>query len=524
MFESWPELWGGGYPAYRTTLRKFLWFRTVTGGNAPEYDTVIGRIVSFLTQRAAPLKIEADLSPIQDLHGYDAPWPPGGGKNKVDASAITSENYYIRADHGGLGTPSTAGVEWRYTPYISVTPGEVLYFGEINATASSAGTAFYSGNNEENYISGFSATELANAGNVWTVPSGVAYMRHSFRIDAGYNANWQTSVYIVKNSDPHEWTPYSNECPISGHTGAEVVRTGKNIWGGLPMAQSFDGANGYALDTNAKTFQYKRSTSTTVKHLFDGKFKENSRYTLIISATATGANTSVLFHYTDGTEEIARTISATDTKTTFVGTSSANKTLEYVGLGWKQTGTVTCYYEESGLFEGVLTADQFEPYSGTTVTISFGTTVYGGPLTGNEDGTGSVVSNFKIMDLGDANWSYDSHVSDVKVAFITDRKTGKQNVVCSAYKTKNVAIASMSNGEISTTASFTGLNVMIKDSRFVGLDATQVKQLLSGVQLVYELATPITIPLTPGIVEALKGNNTVWVDDSDEIKVTYRSN
>ena len=258
MFESWPELWGGGYPAYRTTLRKFLWFRTVTGGNAPQYDTVIGRIVSFITRRAAPLKIEATLSPIQS----------------------------------GTGDPSPENIR-----------------------------------------------------------------------------------------------------PISGHTGADIF----------------------------------------VKAEYD--------------AQAT-----------------------------------------------------------------------------PTVTITFGQTVYGCNLVVNEDGSGSVVSNFKIMDLGNANWSYDSHVSDVKVAFIIDRKTGKQNVICSAYKTQNVAIASMSNGEISTTASFTGLNVMIKDSRFVGLDATQVKQVLSGVQLVYELATPITIPLTPGQVNALLGNNTVWVDDSDEIKVTYRSN
>ena len=73
MFESWPELWGGGYSGYRTTLRKFLWFRTVTGGNAPEYDTVIGRIVSFITRRAAPLKIEADLEPIQSGSGDPSP-------------------------------------------------------------------------------------------------------------------------------------------------------------------------------------------------------------------------------------------------------------------------------------------------------------------------------------------------------------------------------------------------------------------------------------------------------------------
>ena len=43
-------------------------------------------------------------------------------------------------------------------------------------------------------------------------------------------------------------------------------------------------------------------------------------------------------------------------------------------------------------------------------------------------------------------------------------------------------------------------------------------------QFCYKLATPITLTLSPGQVNALLGNNTVWVDDSDNISVTYQSN
>lgn len=47
--------------------------------NSPHIENASG---SFSTDMAAPLKsLSVELSPIQDLHGYDRPWGPGAGKN-----------------------------------------------------------------------------------------------------------------------------------------------------------------------------------------------------------------------------------------------------------------------------------------------------------------------------------------------------------------------------------------------------------------------------------------------------------
>lgn len=85
MFETW-------FPRHWTTLKKLIWLRTTALGNA--IKTVTGAIVTFVTSKAAPLiNLTATLSPSQDLHGYDSPWPAGGGANKFDyfASVRLSE-------------------------------------------------------------------------------------------------------------------------------------------------------------------------------------------------------------------------------------------------------------------------------------------------------------------------------------------------------------------------------------------------------------------------------------------------
>ena len=49
----------------------------------------------------------------------------------------------------------------------------------------------------------------------------------------------------------------------------------------------------------------------------------------------------------------------------------------------------------------------------------------------------------------------------------------------------------------------------------------EFKSAMSGVQLCYELATPLTYQLTPQTVTALVGQNYVWADTGD-VTVTVK--
>ena len=123
MFESWPEMCGGGYPAYRTTLRKFLWFRTVTGGNAPEFKTVTGNIVDFVTQRIAPLKIEATLEPIQSGTGDPSP------DNVRPISGHSGADIYVEDEYDAQADPT-----------VQISFGSTVYGGKLTVNEDGSGT------------------------------------------------------------------------------------------------------------------------------------------------------------------------------------------------------------------------------------------------------------------------------------------------------------------------------------------------------------------------------------------------
>ena len=47
-------------------------------------NSASGSIASFTDGSALPVEsLSVSIEPVQDLHGYDAPWPAGGGKNLI---------------------------------------------------------------------------------------------------------------------------------------------------------------------------------------------------------------------------------------------------------------------------------------------------------------------------------------------------------------------------------------------------------------------------------------------------------
>jgi hypothetical protein len=61
--------------------------------------------------------------------------------------------------------------------------------------------------------------------------------------------------------------------------------------------------------------------------------------------------------------------------------------------------------------------------------------------------------------------------------------------------------------------------IFVRDDRFS--DATAFKAAMNGVQLVYELATPIELQLTPTQVKSLKGYNNISANTGNILKVEY---
>lgn len=251
-------------------------------------------------------------------------------------------------------------------------------------------------------------------------------------------------------------TYYANIVPITGETGANLTHTGVNLLGGTDLKNAVVAYIPTAsVDTTNKYVSFASGSATNGDGLTEGvPFKENTRYTFIMTiykTSGTGSNLDI--RYTDGTHTLLGSVSAATTKETLVFVSAENKTVS--GLyKYNQSGYTRIYYEESGIFEGVLTASQFTEYQGATYNVTFTDqgTVYGG--------------------------TYD---------FVTG-----------TLKVTHASIASY-NGETIGTPWLSSY-----EEYSVGATPT------TGAQVVYPLESPQTYSLTPQAISSIVGTNYVW--------------
>ena len=144
-----------------------------------------------------------------------------------------------------------------------------------------------------------------------------------------------------------------------------LFRSGKNLFGGDAFADFLVENAEATKDTEAGTVTYK-SSAVSADILFSN-FKENTQYTLIFTCTNTGNSINFNINYTDGSFDRLSLGGTYDIPTQHIIVSDKNKTIRYI-RGSNNSGTTVMYYDQFGIFEGVLTADEFVPYIGQTLT------------------------------------------------------------------------------------------------------------------------------------------------------------
>lgn len=162
-------------------------------------------------------------------------------------------------------------------------------------------------------------------------------------------------------------------------------------------------------------------------------------------------------------------------------------------------------------------------------------TVYGGTLSVNEDGSGTLtVTMIGItVDTTKVNKENDGwNTEGLNVFWISISSYGKGKYIYSSTVSNilaNMCVATSYNGLKSTEdfnkIAFTGQgNYLEWTSPSTTLNEEKTRLTNTPMQIVYELATPLVYNLTAeqvgAVITTLKGNNVMWVDDSDEISVT----
>ena len=452
--------------------------------------------------------LTANIEPVQDLP-YGDPYPAGGGKN-LYSILIGADTFQINAGATFSNVDGTLKIEMATAnssgvyatslsvikPLIMSLSGEYTLSFDIKASQSGAVIC-----GAESLTS--TPITATTSWQRFSLTSTYATPNTTFIC---YNRSGNAMTVEVKNlqiclssaTDPTVYSPYSNICPITGWTGVNVTRTGKNL---IPNLKAQDTANRVRLG---------ESTTGNGNPFKAGKYK--------ISVGVTSGIAYSIFWRTykngvHGSVNNSANIVLTEDTNVKIWLFADNPGISVNNVEWFQV--------ELGS-----TATAYEPYiTPATASLSWQTeagTVYGGTI---DVATGLLTVDRAYVDMGTLTWRKltESH----GVNFFSDTiqndikaSTGisiPQNIICSNYST-----VSWSDFTLSTDFCIAQVTkqIRVRDSSLSSGDATAFKTAMSGVQLVYELATPQTYQLTPQEVKTLLGTNNVWTDTGN-VSVTY---
>ena len=253
-------------------------------GNSPHLETSTGTVASFSTGLTYPLqKVEAAINPVQDLHGYANPYPPGGSKNKFGVLSSTTTN--ANTDGTWNGTVYTVN---GLTFSCQLTPEDFYTAKVFVSGTASADTIFYiqpstlGWPNQTDVEYTLSGCPAGGSVSTYHLTLGTDYPITGSNVDIGSGATFSVSaseaatgsfsVYIeVKSgtdmsagyefapmirlrSESAEFMSYSNICPIEGWTSVDVIQSTSNVWDGSYLDHAlFRVSDGHVLTNQAYT-------------------------------------------------------------------------------------------------------------------------------------------------------------------------------------------------------------------------------------------------------------------------------
>ena len=148
------------------------------------------------------------------------------------------------------------------------------------------------------------------------------------------------------------------------------------------------------------------------------------------------------------------------------------------------------------------------------ITVQLGQTLYGGEV---DVLSGVLTIDRVLLDLGTLGYS-GSGSGDSKFfqsTAISGIKSSTQNIICTQYKYAAIASANTVEG-----INVNGDRIRIRDHAYKEATGAEFKTAMSGVNAVYELASPTTVQLTAQQVSSLLGTNNIWCN-TGQTTVTY---
>lgn len=472
----------------------------------------------------APVKeLIVNIDPVQDLHGQDAPYPAGGGKNKFD------KEYYSDASNYTINYSSY------YYSKLLLKPNTSYVFNPTSTSKLSTSRYYVL-----LIISGDDVDDPTDSRIVYPVSAGTPvqvkfttgetgaiwfgiFSGETASLTAFMSVDWQ----LEEGATATPWSPFANICPITGWTGCEANVTSANL---------FDKDN--PLVINAYLDNGKIISNSSHRTIYI-PCKPNTAYT----AQKIAVNTNDRFYIAYCNEFPANNVSiygltgkgvnfVVGEKYSYSVTTGADA--KYIVV-WVSTASDYNDSISTTMIEVGETASTYKPYSGATLSVAFPSeagTVYGAKLnftTGKLivdtaarqfDGSGDVYS---FVSNGRVNIDFAG--IDYKKGL--DKDSGISNSYAGLMQTANnanfdsSAINYASCYNISSSAN--NFTVRIKDSRFVDLNTAQGILEEEPLVIIFNLNTPIVYNLTPIEVRTLLKINNIWANTGNINTLIYRT-
>lgn len=455
-------------------------------------DTATGSIASFTDgAENIPMKsVKVRIEPVQDLHGQDAPYPAGGGKNLLETSFEDRTVYGItitRTQEGGIAIEGTPTRDYSFVVgTVTLLPGTYDFWGFVDSGGGgSTYQLVYTGENMQTaYIA--SASSRSRTIESETVVTATVFVYAT----AGAVNTLIKPMVTVSGTQVDSFSPYSNICPISGWDSVVVSHSGVNIW-----------------DEEWEVGAISKGVN------IDGGRIRSKNYIPIVPDAKYYAKVPASYGYV--------WVSYYDSEKNYIGASNDNgvaitNSAEFTipsnarYMRFSITGGTTYNHDISINYPS--TDTDFHPYSGNSLPIPLGQTVYGGTL---DVTSGELVVDMAMLTLNTANMDNNNN-----------NYPGWRNSGARAFMGANINV-SYNNQILNVGKSFAVNTTDNYDNLY--LPKTQYnktqdewKALAMDVQVVVPLATPITITLTPTEIKSLLGDNNLWADTGDST-VTYRA-
>ena len=531
----------------------FDWYKGAASG---ETKTASGTIATFDdgADRVPLKKLTAQIEPVQDLHGYDSPWPAGGGQNlfPLPTTAETKNGVTVEATSSGEiwvhGTPTIASGYLIFT-MPPVSQSIIGQTATISVNEKIAGIGISGGASGGGLNISMSDTVTSRTALYSSVANDPAI---NVRYDIG-TIDKKFKIQLEIGSSATTFAPYSNICPISGWTGLEGQRTGKNL---IPTKLYSGGSYNVNIGTvfnfteSAKQFTdegsgvfYINTTATWEGYTMLASIGKASNVCFKTVLNSTGQNGFTAYLLDENFVVLEKVIGNSVPVTCLWPIDLANyPTAKYFAFFFTNRGTATATLTitEPQLELG-LTASDYTTYSGDTYSVSWqdtAGTVYGGTMTVNDDGSGVLTAQLKHKRYtGEASegWAYSSWSAIQTYVFyagdLIDSSHPSDNYNCIKY-CNQVPITDYSglrdndvSGIAITGGSKSYPSIRIPKSLIADGTAAAFNAYLANnpLDIVYELATPLTYTFSNlEQLSTVYGINNIWATTGD-VTVEYRA-